>query len=419
MKRKTCVKKGLAHVDWIVAILLFLAGVSTVFFSLSSSSLRANTNDITKEASIELANEISGKITWSLYKESIVVKALSDLEWPIELNLRLTDDLDMNSVIVVNETGFFTATDYDQSEMKVIFDSIIGNEKTAYVVYGKNTSLEKIQFNSSLSVSETQDSFIFKTAKINGTITTTGISDIKWNNNLVFETVDLNIASAKPANKTFQAMAKFLYDDANASIYHNSSKILVQKNLPETITFTTDTALADKYYNGTIIDMPLQNDGTIDSGTYSWIDFHKTNGNGFSIIGKNMSVTVTKSGTDITATISNVKEFEIFGHTGDYANAEGEKDNFLQKPRLIIMNPVKLMGISTSNADSLRLLEYNTLKNGLNTNLNFNYSISSLGIELGTKIPVDRTVVVQRTPTVYLDRYGNIQEIEARLAVWQ
>lgn len=408
--------KGASQVDWVIAIILFLFVVAVAYGKISQSSFIGDPTVSKKEQSINAKAVIENDANWNLFQERIVVNASSQ-QRPLELTLFLDRNLDNNSVSVMTENKALVASDYYPNESLLVVDAPLSTTTTFLLSYARAANLSKIAYGTNIVVTDTGPAYECDNARLRETFAPSGLSTVQFLGATMIESIDLSSVTLKPTFFSGAVRSKFLYSDTNVSCYSNSSLLTLKKPGAEEITFAMTLASYDKYYNGSVVDIPGAG-ATIDSGTYNWIDLYKTAGNGFAIFASGAGFLVTKNATHITVKVNNQKDIEILFHTGTFVNAINESNNANGGLSVFIQSPLVLEGISADKANGYANSSYEALKAKFGINYDFNITINGTQATAGKRMPSDQPVYLSRYPATLLDRFGMQNQTTIAIGVW-
>ncbi len=402
--------KAIVSTDMAIAMVIFVSMVSVAFYYMGYLSKPKQPFEATIQAQgFSIAEALSKNISWVIYKSPVLITSNNDSFATFEPYFRPEASVDANSIAILDAnstvipSGFFENT--------IVWATNVSEGKNLfYLTYAKNTSLAALNHttglnSSGLSVNNSLIRILFSSA---------GISSI------IFEGIEIapgGVAlgtSGTPDNIALPTRAKLNYTNGvSAKIYDNNSKILIQSNA----SFNPVLYLSGdftSYYNGTANGFSVG--GEQFNSILNFTDIYSSS-RGVSIIGNNLNVSVSNTSYK-EVRLYNVTEFEIYMHSGDYSNALAEREIYLNPPSVIIGIPVPMSGISIDKLNSLSNVSYQSLKNTLTGNTNFNLTLEGNYTSIGTAIPKDRDVMVVKYPATILGRLANTSETYFRSAVW-
>lgn len=139
--------------------------------------------------------------------------------------------------------------------------------------------------------------------------------------------------------------------------------------------------------------------------------------NGVAIIGRNMNVSVSNTAYK-EIRLYNITGFEIYVHSGDYANVLPEVNRYMNPPSYLVSVPSQIIGISVDELSDLAALPYASIRKSISGSSNFNLEVEGTNVSIGKTIPSDRDVKVVRYPAAIIGRSGNVTETYIRVATW-
>ena len=356
-------KKGSGQIDWIVGFMFFIM-IVLIFTSYISyiSKTEQPFEAPLKSQLIDLSKSVEEQITWTAYKVPLTIESTHTLtNYPLSIEYEINQKT-KNSTYILDRTGNILSTEVDIDESKIYWTSDIHNGKnTFYLFYITDSELNK-------SSNTTKNDFITD----NTTITNTHIS-IELDNfsisSLTFNSIDfcggsirLN-TTKKPLiiNNTIKTTAKYP-KNTTVTMFMNSSHIRIHTTPADNFILHLNTYLT-RFYTGS--SSYLFNGSNHFSGTTDYADLY--NNSGISVIGKAMNITINDTGTTRDIYIFNETDFEIFMHTGSYANILNASAIY-PGPDILIGLPEELSGIREDKISELEDLYYDELAQKLQIN---------------------------------------------------
>ena len=158
-------------------------------------------------------------------------------------------------------------------------------------------------------------------------------------------------------------MFKLAYPkNTTVTLFMNSSHIRVHTNAPDNFILHLNNYLTRFYVDGS---SHLFNGSNGYSGITNYADLY--NNSGISVIGKSINITITDTGATRDIYIYNETDFEIFLHTGSYANMLNASAIY-PCPSILIGLPEEITGIREDKISELEALYYDELAQKLQIN---------------------------------------------------
>ncbi len=355
--------KGSSQIDWIMGFLFFIM-IVLIFISYTSYISRTQQPYETplKSQLIDLSKSVEKQITWTTYRVPLTIESAYTLtNYPLSIEYKINHKA-KNSTYILDKTGTILSTEVDMDESKIYWTSDIHEGKnTFYLFYITDSQLNE-------SSNTTKNNFTTN----NTTITNTHISTEFDNfsiSSLIFNSIEfidggiLLNTTKKPLiiNHTIKTTARYP-KNTTVRIFMNSSHIRIHTNAPDNFILHLNNYLTRFYVDGSTL---IFNGSNEYSGITNYADLY--NNTGISVIGKSMNITITDPGTTRDIHIFNETDFEIFLHTGSYANMLNQSAIY-PCPGILIGLPEELSGIREDKISELENLYYDELSQKLQIN---------------------------------------------------
>ncbi|MBW6462264.1 MAG: hypothetical protein K0B07_04420 [DPANN group archaeon] len=400
-------RKGYFSLDMVVGFVIFmLVFITAIYYIGYILRPELNSNQI-NNAGADFARLIENNLSWEVYLVPIVLTSQNTTQTVIETTFYPDDDIDLNSIVVEDENQ----TEINSSFVNntIIFNTkIIKGQNNFYLIYTKDTNLEKRIYSTNL----TQTANNITNSIINTTFISTGISQINFKGTDFLETPGINLTTSTILTITsVPHRSKVTYPlGITAKIYSNSSKIIIESNHTFSPTIYLPKSFSN-YYNGTqntITTSGLQFTGTIDL-----LDLYSTEG--IAIIGNNLNISLYNN-TYLEVTLTDVTNFEIYLHNGDYTNALLERDTYLTPQTTLLLIPESKTGVSIDSLSILNQTSYQDLKIKFSKGTEFHVEIDNY--TLGPDAPLDTDVFGMKYPVSILDRFAKTNITTIDILLW-
>ena len=400
-------RKGYFSLDMVIGFVIFmLVFITALFYIGYILRPELNSNQI-NNAGLDFAKIIEDNMSWSVYMVPILITSHNTTQTTIETTFYPETDIDLNSTLVEDENQ----TEINSSFVNntIIFNTAIDKgQNHFYLIYTKETDLEKRIYSTDISSTATE----VTNNVINTTFASIGISQVKFNGTDFLDSIGINLTTdATPTITTVPHRSEVTYPSGIAAkIYSNSSKIIIESNHTFSPTIYIPKTFSN-YYNGTadtITTSGLQFTGTID-----FLDLYSTEG--ISIIGNNLDISLYNN-TYIEIRLTDVTDFEIYLHDGDYTDALLEKDTYLNPSTTLLLIPETKTGISLDQLSTLNQTSYQDLKIQFSKGTEFHVDIYNY--TLGTDAPTDTDVFGMRYPVSILDRFAKTNMATIDILLW-
>ena len=342
-------KKGSSQIDWIMGFLFFIM-IVLIFISYTTYISRTQQPYETplKSQLIDLSKSIEEQITWTVYRVPLTIESAYTLtNYPLfieyEINLKTK-----NSTYIIDKTGNILSTEVDMDESKIYWTSNIHEGKnTFYLFYITDSGLNE-------SANTTKNDFITDNTTIANTYISTEFDNFSISS-LIFNSIEfidggiLLNTTKKPLiiNNTIKTTASYP-KNTTARLFTNSTHIRIHTNAPDNFILHLNNYLTHFYVDGST---HLFNGSNEYSGITDYADLY--NNTGISVIGKSMNITITDTGTTRDIYIFNETDFEIYLHTGSYANMLNASAIY-PCPDILIGLPEEITGIREDCSAILR-----------------------------------------------------------------
>ncbi|MCK5594335.1 MAG: hypothetical protein KAI18_03770, partial [Candidatus Aenigmarchaeota archaeon] len=226
------------------------------------------------------------------------------------------------------------------------------------------------------------------------------------------DSIGINLTTnATPTITTVPHRSEVTYSSGiTAKIYSNSSKIIIESNHTFSPTIYIPKTFSD-YYNGTT--STITTSGLQFTGTIDLLDLYSTEG--ISIIGNNLEISLYNN-TYIEIRLTDVTDFEIYLHDGDYTGALLERDTYLNPPTPLLLIPETKTGISLDQLSTLNQTSYQDLKIQFSKGTEFHVDIYNY--TLGPDAPTDTDVFGMKYPVSILDRFAKTDMTTIDILLW-
>lgn len=353
-------KKGSSQIDWIMGFLFFIM-IVLIFISYTTYISRTQQPYETplKSQLIDLSKSVEEQITWTAYRVPLTINSAYTLtNYPLSIEYEINHKT-KNSTYILDKTGNILSTEVDMDESKIYWISNIHEGKnTFYLFYITDSELNE-------SANTTKNDFITDNTSIANTHTSTEFDNFSISS-LIFNSIEftdggiLLNTTKKPLIINNTAKTTVTYPkNTTVTVFMNSSHIRVHTNAPDNFILHLNNYLTRFYVDGST---HLFNGSNEYSGITNYADLY--NNSGISVIGANMNITITDTGTTRDIYIFNETDFEIYLHTGSYANMLNQSAIY-PGPDILIGLPEELSGIREDKISELEDLYYDELSQKL------------------------------------------------------
>ena len=400
-------RKGYFSLDMVIGFVIFmLVFITALFYIGYILRPELNSNQI-NNAGLDFAKIIEDNMSWSVYMVPILITSQNTTRTTIETTFYPDNDIDLNSILVEDENQ----TEINSSFVNntIIFNTKIDKgQNHFYLIYTKDTDLEQRIYSTDLSSTATE----VTNNLINTTFASTGISQINFNGTDFLDSIGINLTTnATPTITTVPHRSEVTYSSGiTAKIYSNSSKIIIESNHTFSPTIYIPKTFSD-YYNGTT--STITTSGLQFTGTIDLLDLYSTEG--ISIIGNNLEISLYNN-TYIEIRLTDVTDFEIYLHDGDYTGALLERDTYLNPPTPLLLIPETKTGISLDQLSTLNQTSYQDLKIQFSKGTEFHVDIYNY--TLGPDAPTDTDVFGMKYPVSILDRFAKTDMTTIDILLW-
>lgn len=400
-------RKGYFSLDMVIGFVIFMLVFITAIFYISYILRPELNSHQINNAGIDFARLIENNISWKVYIVPIIMTSQNTTQTTIETTFYPDEDIDLNSIVVEDENQ--TEINSSFTNNTIIFNTAINKGKnTFYLIYTKDTDIEKIIYSTDLSSTATK----VTNSVINTTFVSTGISQINFNGSDILDSIGINLTTnATPTITTVPHRSEIIYlSGITTKIYSNSSKIIIKSNHTFNPTIYLPKSFSN-YYNGsqkTITTSGLQFTGIID-----FLDLYSTEG--IAIIGNNLNISLYNN-TYLEVKLTDVTNFEIYLHDGDYTKALLEKDTYLDPKEILILIPESKTGISIDSLSRLNQTSYTDLKSQFSKGTGFHVGIYNY--TLGPEALKDTDVFCTKYPVSILDRFARTEITTINILLW-
>ena len=356
-------KKGSSQIDWIVSFLFFIM-IVIIFISYISyiSKTEQPYEAPLKSQLIDISKSVEEELTWKAYRVPLTIESQYTLNnYPLSIEYEI-DPKTKNSTYIFDESGNILSTEVDLDESKIYWTQNIQEGKNKYYLfYITDSDLNK-------SSNSTRNDFTVNAQ----TITNTHISfemDNTSITSLIFNSIQflnggivLNTSNTPLIiNNTIKTTAKYP-KNTTVTLFMNSSHIRIHTNSPDNFILHMDNYLTRFYVDGT---SHIFNGSNNFSGITNYACLY--NNTGISVIGTGMNLSIDDTGPTRDIYIFNETDFEIYLHTGSYANMLNESAIY-PGPDILIGLPEELSGIREDKISELEALYYDELAQKLQIN---------------------------------------------------
>ncbi|NOQ55395.1 MAG: hypothetical protein GQ477_01170 [Nanohaloarchaea archaeon] len=400
-------RKGYFSLDMVIGFVIFLMVFTTAVFYIGMILRPGSNADQINNAGAEFARLIEKDMSWTVYLVPVFMTSQNTTQKPIEIPFHPEDNTDINSIIM----GYENQTEINSSFVNntIIFNAKINKgQNNFYLIYTKDTNLEKRIYSTDLTSTATE----VKNTVINTTLASTGITQINFNGTDFLQGIGINLTTDElPTIIAVPHRAEIKYASGiTAKIYSNSSKIIITSNHTFSPTIYLKKTYSN-YYNtttNTITTSGLQFTGAIDL-----LDVYSTDG--ISIIGNNLDISLYNN-TYIEIQLTDVTEFEIYLHNGDYTDALLEKDTYLNPPTTLLLIPETKTGINLGQLSTLNQTSYQDLKTQFSKGTDF--SVNIYNYSLGIEAPTTTNVFGMKYPVSIIDRFAKVDNTTINILLW-
>jgi hypothetical protein len=392
-------KKGFIHLDWAVAMALFITAIAVLMFYVRYFMYEEQPFSELMNNALVTLNENLEKIA---AEEVKVYHFNSYPEIQVSYYPFYFEIKNQSLIAVVNSEQSFPLA-FDPS--KNSFRALISTNKEAFVVESNNLSTYcpsdvwinnfalgnenmNLTYNAThlLSVEFNSTEFLSKPAEL-------------WTSSIVERSIDCT-----------QSM--IVFDKLNISVDSFSKRVWFSSLEPSNYTFLLPNFLTHVYINEN--EYSLASVQQLNQLSNLTSLYNQTLG--ISFIGNSINISIVNHTNEINVTLFDVKEFEILLHEGNYTLALNESKvfnrTFVKLKPALVLKPLFNQSLST-----LQSKTYEQQKELLGIEgLDFNLTISN--ITLGTKEPLYANIFVRRLPTLFLENNGVVKAIEMVLLVW-
>lgn len=306
--------KGSTHLDWILALIIFLSGfILAITYAKESMSIEIPEEKFVSSALEALETEIE-KISTKVNVYKLITPDICVKKYPCEFKIKT-----MLNVSVLNSTDEMQLVSFENGTLRVLIDWC---EK-----------IKIIEVNESVLYPE-GDAWIASNAvgndNVNITYNSSYITGLKYKLN-EFLTQPVNLTTTQVIErKSDNTQAKVIFDTLNLSVDSFSPRIWFfskPKNITFNLKFFENCYIGNVLYNCSL----LTNITTLSNLTALY-----NTSIGISFIGNNLNVTLTNNGNEsIAITLRNAEKFEIYFHEGGYTLAQNESKAFSNKCTLL------------------------------------------------------------------------------------
>jgi len=356
-------KKGSSQIDWIMGFLFFIM-IVLIFISYATYISRTQQPYETplKSQLIDISKSVEEQITWTAYRIPLTIDSAYTLtNYPLSIEYEINQKT-KNSTYILDKTGNILSTEVDIDESKIYWTSNIHEGKnTFYLFYITDSELNE-------SANTTKNDFITDNTTIANTHISTEFDNFSITL-LIFNSIQflnggiiLNTSNAPLIiNNTIKTTATYP-KNTTVRLFRNSTHIRIHTNAPDNFILHLNNYLTRFYVDGSSY---IFNGSNNFSGIVDYADLY--NNTGISVIGTDMNISINDTGATRDIHIFNETDFEIYLHTGSYANMLNQSATY-PDPNILIGLPEELSGIREDKISELEDLYYDELAQKLQIN---------------------------------------------------
>lgn len=400
-------RKGYFSLDMVIGFVIFIMVFTTAIFYIGVILRPGSNADQLNNAGIEFAKIIEKDMSWTVYMVPILLTSQNTTQTPLEIPFYPDDNTDTNSLIIEDKNQIEINSSFVNNT--IIFNSEIDKgQNDFYLIYTKDTGLEKRIYSTDLISTATK----VTNNLINTTFAPTGITQINFKTTDILSDIGINFTTTiLPTITSVSHRTEITYPSGiTAKIYSNSSKIIMTSNHTFSPTIYLPKTFSN-YYNGT--QNTITTSGLQFTETTDFLDLYSTEG--IAIIGDNLNIALSNN-TYIEIQLTDVTDFEIYLHDGDYTNSLTEKDTYLTPPTTLLLLPETKTGISLDQLSTINQTSYQDLKTQFSKGTDF--SVNIYNYSLGTEAPTTTDVFGMKYPVSIIDRFARIDNTTINILLW-
>lgn len=376
--------KGSTHLEWILALIIFLSGfILAISYVKASMNIKIPEEKFISDIMENLEQEIE-KISVKTNVYKIITPEICVEHYPCEFEIK-----NMLNFSVLNSTNGKQVANFENDKLRTLVNWCDKNKI--------------VEVNESVSPPQ-GDAWVSSTALGNGdvsiTYNSTHILSIKYNSKeFLVKPAKLNTSQILE-RKSDTTQAKVIFDSLNLSVDSFSPRIWIisqPKNLTFNLTFFQNCYIANTLYDCS----SLSSLSKISNLTSLY-----NSSTGISFIGNNLNVTLVNNGNESLAiNLTNVEKFEIYFQKGSYTLAENESKAFSYSCTLLPYITYQPISYQKLVSQGIELQ-------------NVNYRIEIENLVFGDNIPLLANIYRREIPTLIV-KDGVLNTTKMVLWVWK
>lgn len=413
-------------IDFMAAMVVFIVMVISGFYFLQTSIIPGQGfSSQIQQAGENAWLNFQDETEWTVKNRPVIIRSGYSLDnEPVEVNVPFPGATVENSILVMGEVGEVRSQHSLSSNETVFIADVRDGSTTFDVVWTEDVNLDDRNYSSDL---EKGGNSVWH-GSLNLTFTSSGLSQLEFSGtDLLQSEADLG-AGSSPSFDIGLLKANVTYSSGRKHIrlYEDSGQVRVTEFFTGEREWVLNlTSSFDTLYTGKDGVTSIDTGGTgIYTATVDWVDFNDSS-QGLSIIGDDIFVNVSRetSNSRVEARVnfsdsSGRKELLLYPHSGDYMNAEVQKNEFYDPYSLTVGVEESTEGTSRERSADLESEDIETVRDRLELG-QLSYNVSVPGVfEKGEKVDTDTTVVVLQFPVPVVERFGNISVETMKLRVW-